>query len=117
MGRRADLWPYPQDPEYYNIMCRYNYQQHHFDQNEYESMTYYASLPHSSYNDYILDGRGTTAQLGYGSYDDQQYSPYSSYDDHHQQQQPPFSTMYNRENHWQATAIFNDENPHACSIM
>ncbi|XP_042945536.1 heavy metal-associated isoprenylated plant protein 28-like [Carya illinoinensis] len=102
MGRRADLWPYPQDPEYYNIMRQYNYHQHRdLDQNQ--SLNYYVSLPNSSYNDYIHGYSSTTAQLGYGSYDDQQ---------------PPYSTIYrDHQNDWQATAIFNDENPHACSIM
>ncbi|KAG7959120.1 hypothetical protein I3843_10G056800 [Carya illinoinensis] len=91
MGRRADLWPYPQDPEYYNIMRQYNYHQHRdLDQNQ--SLNYYVSLPNSSYNDYI-----------HGYNDDQQ---------------PPYSTIYrDHQNDWQATAIFNDENPHACSIM
>ncbi|XP_041026830.1 heavy metal-associated isoprenylated plant protein 28-like isoform X2 [Juglans microcarpa x Juglans regia] len=116
MGRRADQWPYPQDPEYYNIMRQYNYHhQHHDLHDQNQSLTYYVSLPDSSYNDYIQGHSSTTAQLGYGSYDDQHHheSLSSSYDD----QQPPYSTMYRDQNDWQATAIFNDENPHACSIM
>ncbi|XP_018838467.1 heavy metal-associated isoprenylated plant protein 28-like [Juglans regia] len=88
-GRRADLWPYPHDPDYYNIISHYYHQNRPLVYNTSHSSTSY------SYDDYMhgYDNRG-----------------YVSY------QQPSYPTTYDKD--WpQATTMFNDDNPHACSIM
>ncbi|XP_059440606.1 heavy metal-associated isoprenylated plant protein 29-like [Corylus avellana] len=87
-GRRAELWPYPYNPEYQNF-TGYNNYYHHQSQ---PTTTYYASESISSYNDYVH------------GYNGQEYSHYP---------QIPYPNVYDS----QATAIFSEENPHACSIM
>ncbi|XP_050224201.1 heavy metal-associated isoprenylated plant protein 28-like [Mercurialis annua] len=101
-GRRAELWPYPYNPEYYNFKQQYHYQQNHqqtltdHQPQPDHQVTYYASYdqlcPTSSYN-YREHG-----------YSDESYGYY---------QTPPYSIGVDE----QATAMFSDENPHACSIM
>jgi hypothetical protein len=88
-SRRAELWPYPYNPEYQNF-TGHNYY-HHQSQ---PITTYYASESISSYNDYIHGYNGQE----YGHYDPQVPYPNVVYDS-------------------QATAMFSEENPHACSIM
>lgn len=87
-GRRAELWPYPYNPEYYNFNQQYYYQQQHQTQ----PVIYYATQSTSSYN-YKKHG-----------YTDNDYGYY---------QKPPYSTIIDER----ATAMFSDENPNACSIM
>ncbi|KAF9683666.1 hypothetical protein SADUNF_Sadunf04G0037500 [Salix dunnii] len=82
-GRRAELWPYPYNPESYNFNRR---------QPETETFTYYANKPTSSYN-YKKHG-----------YSEEEFGYY---------QKPVYATIVDEE----ASAIFSDENPHACSIM
>ncbi|XP_011008470.1 PREDICTED: heavy metal-associated isoprenylated plant protein 26-like [Populus euphratica] len=87
-GRRAELWPYPYNPESYNFNQQHYYQQQH----EKEIVTYYANKPTPSYN---YDKHG---------YNEQEFGYY---------QKPAYATIVDEE----ASAIFSDENPHACSIM
>ncbi|KAJ6707165.1 HEAVY METAL-ASSOCIATED ISOPRENYLATED PLANT PROTEIN 28 [Salix viminalis] len=82
-GRRAELWPYPYNPESYNFNRR---------QHETETFTYYANKPASSYN-YNTHG-----------YSEEEFGYY---------QKPAYAAIVDEE----ASAIFSDENPHACSVM
>ncbi|KAF5742339.1 heavy metal-associated isoprenylated plant protein 26-like [Tripterygium wilfordii] len=96
-GKRAELWPYPYNPEYDN----YNTQQYYYHQNqnmtsEPNIMTFYRApqaQPSSKYNYY---------KHGYDNGDD-----YGRY-------QPPLYSSIIDE---QASAVFSDDNPNACSIM
>ncbi|KAJ4827919.1 hypothetical protein Tsubulata_032076 [Turnera subulata] len=93
-GRRAELWPYPYNPEYHNFNQQYYYQQQHQTQ----AVTYFATArrkSRTSSSSYNYDRHG---------YDDENYGYY---------QKPVYSTVVDE----QASAIFSDENPHACSIM
>ncbi|KAL9392374.1 hypothetical protein Peur_016294 [Populus x canadensis] len=87
-GRRAELWPYPYNPESYNFNQQYYYQQQH----EQETVTYYEKKPTPSYN---YDKHG---------YNEEEFGYY---------QKPVYATIVDEE----ASALFSDENPHACSIM
>ncbi|KAF3969994.1 hypothetical protein ACB098_05G101200 [Castanea mollissima] len=94
-GRRAELWPYPYNPQHQNFI-QHNYQPqqqqyHHKSQ----SVNYY-SIPSSS--SYKNRKKGYDAQ-DYGHY---QVVPYN------------YSTVVYDS---QASAMFSDENPHACAIM
>ncbi|KAJ0051839.1 hypothetical protein Pint_01294 [Pistacia integerrima] len=102
-GRRAELWPYPYNPEYHN----YYYQQQHQHQNYYYqnqveveaaatvSHQYHSSQHLPSTSSYNYKEHGYTAN-GYGYY---QPAPYSHIIDD------------------RASALFSDDNPNACSIM
>ncbi|XP_010279117.1 PREDICTED: heavy metal-associated isoprenylated plant protein 22-like [Nelumbo nucifera] len=87
-GRRAELWPYPYNPEYHSYTQQYYYNQHHYHSYPY---TYYASQS-SSYN---------YRKHGYDGHDHGYYQP------------PPYSTIIDER----TGAVFSDENPNACSIM
>ncbi|KAM1235392.1 hypothetical protein ACFX2J_004859 [Malus domestica] len=110
-GKRAELWPYPYNPQYDSIGLDY-YQQHqpldhHHNHHRHKHhhdrritayqlpITTYKSVPKSSSYSYNYYKHGSTNQ------------------EHGYYQPPPYSTMFNE----QATAVFSDENPHACSIM
>ncbi|KAG5247060.1 heavy metal-associated isoprenylated plant protein [Salix suchowensis] len=82
-GRRAELWPYPYNPESYSFNRR---------QHETETFTNYANKPASSYN-YNTHG-----------YSEEEFGYY---------QKPAYAAIVDEE----ASAIFSDENPHACSVM
>ncbi|KAJ1426121.1 hypothetical protein SESBI_10507 [Sesbania bispinosa] len=85
-GRRAELWPYPYNPEYHGFTRHYG--------NNYENNTYFASSkPSSSYN-YYKHGYSNGEDFGY-------------------YRKPIGATMINEK----AMSMFNDDNPHACSIM
>jgi len=88
-GRRAELWPYPYNPESYNFNQQYYYQKQH---HETKVVNHYTKMPTSSYN-YHKHG-----------YNDEEFGRY---------QKPPYATIFDEE----ASAMFSDENPHACSIM
>ncbi|XP_065879582.1 heavy metal-associated isoprenylated plant protein 28-like [Euphorbia lathyris] len=76
-GRRAELWAYPYNPQYYNYQTT-------------QPNTYYATA---------------TTQHGYSNH-------------HHRQQQQEYGYYSNSSGiDVQATSLFSDENPHACSIM
>ncbi|PRQ29146.1 putative heavy metal-associated domain, HMA [Rosa chinensis] len=107
-GRTAELWPYPYNPEYgHNLNVQY-YQQHqprdghehhhhhhHHDHQSKHKITTYNSIPN------------------YSSYSYNYYKHGYSGKEHGYYQPPPYSTMFNEQD----TAVFSDENPHACSIM
>lgn len=86
-GRRAELWPFPYQPEYHPYTQQYYHQQH-----QSHHQTYTAPQPSSSYN-YYKHG-----------YDDQGYGYYH---------RPAHSTIVDER----TGAMFSDENPNACSIM
>ncbi|KAJ9136040.1 hypothetical protein P3X46_033154 [Hevea brasiliensis] len=90
-GRRAELWPYPYNPEYYNFNQQYYYQQQQETQPA-EVITYYAPQYSTSSYNYRRHG-----------YSNEDYGYY---------QTPPYSIVDEK-----ASAMFSDENPHACSIM
>ncbi|KAJ6377283.1 hypothetical protein OIU76_026288 [Salix suchowensis] len=79
-GRRAELWPYPYNPESYNF-------------NEQVFTHHYTRMPVTSSYNYYKHG-----------YDEAEFGYY---------QKPAYSTIVDEE----ASAMFSDENPHACSIM
>ncbi|KAJ8626605.1 hypothetical protein MRB53_019912 [Persea americana] len=86
-GRRAELWPFPYQPEYHPYTQHYYHQLH-----QSHHQTYTAPQPSSSYN-YYKHG-----------YDDHGYGYYH---------RPAHSTIVDER----AGAMFSDENPNACSIM
>ncbi|KAG6778863.1 heavy metal-associated isoprenylated plant protein 29 [Populus alba] len=89
-GRRAELWPYPYNPESCNFNQQYYYQQQRQEQ---DTVTYYANYkPTPPYN---YDKHGCNEEES-GYY-----------------QKPAYAAIVDEE----ASAIFSDDNPHACSIM
>ncbi|KAJ7968701.1 Heavy metal-associated isoprenylated plant protein [Quillaja saponaria] len=95
-GRRAELWPYPYNPEYHGFNRRYNinYQNNHQDNQNQSVTTYYSSpLPSSYYNYY---------EHGYDNGEDRGYYT-----------KPVYSTIVDEK----AIEMFSDDNPHACVIM
>ncbi|OMO76256.1 hypothetical protein CCACVL1_15809 [Corchorus capsularis] len=86
-GRRAELWPYP-----YNPQNQFYYEYYQSQPITSSTTTYHAKGGLSSYNYY---------KHGYDGHDHGYYQP------------PPYSTLVDEE----ASAVFSDENPHACSIM
>ncbi|KAK9150515.1 hypothetical protein Syun_008824 [Stephania yunnanensis] len=91
-GRKAELWPYPYNPEYHAYTAQY-YHQHQPMQPYTSSYCGSYAVPSSSYNYYK---HGYNDGYGHGYY-----------------QQPPHSTLLSER----AGAMFSDENPNACSIM
>ncbi|KAF8409042.1 hypothetical protein HHK36_005114 [Tetracentron sinense] len=87
-GRKAELWPFPYNPEYHN------YTHHYYNQHQHGShpLPYYTSQPSSSYNYY---------KHGYNGHDHGYYH------------QPAYSTVFDER----TGAMFSDDNPNACSIM
>ncbi|GLU22867.1 hypothetical protein SLE2022_389100 [Rubroshorea leprosula] len=94
-GRRAELWPYPYNPEYHNYAQQYYSQQQQQVLRRQPPITYqFLAVPRaaSSYNYYVH------------GYDGHDYGYY---------QQPPYSSLIDE----QSSSMFSDDNPHACSIM
>ncbi|XP_059664116.1 heavy metal-associated isoprenylated plant protein 28-like [Cornus florida] len=110
-GRKAELWPFPYNPEYHNFTHYYYHDQpqhhHHVVDDDYYQgrpitsyytsqsrpiTSYYTSQPSSSYNYRVH---------GYNGHDHGYYP------------QSPHSTVFDER----TGAMFSDENPHACSIM
>ncbi|KAJ9690676.1 hypothetical protein PVL29_013044 [Vitis rotundifolia] len=92
-GRKAELWPFPYNPEYYNYTDQF-YQNHYYHHHHHRCFPFACgeSRPSSSYNYY---------KHGYNGRDHGYYH------------QPIHSTtIYDR-----AAAVFSDDNPNACSIM
>lgn len=111
-GRRAELWPYPYNPEYYNFNKQY-YDRQQYDQSQSPaSSTYYANLSrkssrkNSKYDEYGYTSTGKISSYNYyhHGYSDDSYGYY---------QRPLYSTIVDDR----AAAMFSDDNPHACSIM
>ncbi|KAK4271691.1 hypothetical protein QN277_020343 [Acacia crassicarpa] len=123
MGKRAELWPYPYNPEYHGFIRQYNnnniintdydytkknidYDSYEYD-NNYESefsdhhVTSYSPIP-SSPSTYRRASSYNYYTHGYNNGDDFGYY-----------QQPIGSSLVNQR----AVTMFNDDNPHACSIM
>ncbi|KAK3183269.1 hypothetical protein Dsin_030555 [Dipteronia sinensis] len=97
-GRRAELWPYPYNPDYYNFTQQYYYQHQHQPQQQQQQVSYYTSQPHppSSSYDYNYERHGYSG-------DDYGYYHQSPYSDH----------LFDER----TGAMFSDDNPNACSIM
>ncbi|MED6108808.1 hypothetical protein PIB30_027632 [Stylosanthes scabra] len=88
-GRRAELWPYPYNPEYHAFTRHYyanNNNHHHINMIS-------SSSSSSSYNYY--------------------HHGYTNADDFGYYRKPVAASMLSDN----AMAMFSDENPHACSIM
>ncbi|KAL9422820.1 hypothetical protein AB3S75_034994 [Citrus x aurantiifolia] len=97
-GRRAELWPYPYNPEYQNFTQHYYYQQqqqqrrqHHHHSQIPIAYNYIFQQPSSSYN---YEKHGYSGDFGY-------------------YQQAPYSHIFDER----TGAMFSDENPHACTVM
>ncbi|KAK9267197.1 hypothetical protein L1049_009617 [Liquidambar formosana] len=95
-GKRAELWPYPYNPEYHNFTQQYYYYQNH-----------HQSHPTTTYN---AVGR-TYNQPAASSYN--YYKHGYSGPDHGTYQQLDHLTMFDGR----AGSMFSDDNPNACSIM
>ncbi|KAK4271690.1 hypothetical protein QN277_020343 [Acacia crassicarpa] len=94
MGKRAELWPYPYNPDYeYDNNYESEFSDHH--------VTSYSPIP-SSPSTYRRASSYNYYTHGYNNGDDFGYY-----------QQPIGSSLVNQR----AVTMFNDDNPHACSIM
>ncbi|KAI4306391.1 hypothetical protein L6164_029672 [Bauhinia variegata] len=92
-GRRAELWPYPYNPEYHGFNRQYYSNSHQISKDS-KIVTHFAyPNPSSSYN-YYKHGYSNGEDFGY-------------------YQKPVGSTMINEK----AMSMFSDDNPHACTIM
>lgn len=91
-GKKAELWPYPYEPEYHGFIQQYytNNNNYNYKGKKSQSMNYHNS---SSYN-YHNHGYSNGDQYGY-------------------YQKPIGSTLVSEK----AISLFNDDNPHACVIM
>lgn len=87
-GRRAELWPFPYNPEYHG------FKRHYGDNYENKEYSFFASSKHSSSYNYYQHGYSNGEDFGY-------------------YRQSIGATMVNEK----AMSMFSDENPHACSIM
>lgn len=107
-GKKAELWPYPYDPEYHGFVrhyCNNNNLNNSSSSYEYDDgrtrrrrgsiSNYYSSSSNkpSSYN-YYKHGYNNGDEFGY--------------------YQKPIGSMVVSE---KAMSVFSDENPHACAIM
>ncbi|KAF6158309.1 hypothetical protein GIB67_022389 [Kingdonia uniflora] len=88
-GRRAELWPFPYNPEY-NMYNNHNYHQQH--QSHPYTQHHFMPQPSFTYNYY---------KHGYDGHDQGYYNC------------PAHSMVVDDR----TRAMFSDENPHACSIM
>uniref|UniRef100_A0A6M2ERY4 HMA domain-containing protein n=1 Tax=Populus davidiana TaxID=266767 RepID=A0A6M2ERY4_9ROSI len=89
-GRRAELWPYPYNPESYNFNQQYYYQQQRQEQDTVTYNANYKPTPPYNYDKHVCNEE----EFGY-------------------YQKPAYAAIVDEE----ASAIFSDDNPHACSIM
>ncbi|XP_028754274.1 heavy metal-associated isoprenylated plant protein 28-like [Neltuma alba] len=104
-GKKAELWPYPYEPEYHGFV------RHYCNNNN--------NLSYEYDNDDDDNGRGRRRRTSVSNY----YSSSSSYnyykhgynngDDFGYYQKPIGSMMVSEK----AMSVFSDENPHACAIM
>ena len=108
-GRRAELWPYPYNLQIHNFIRHKNDGKYHHSQS---AVNFFASQSTSSYNNGMhgYDGRGydhfqSSYSNGMHGYDGRDYD--------HFQEQPYSTVVYDSE----TSAMFSDENPHACIIM
>lgn len=107
-GKKAELWPYPYDPEYHAFVRQYCNNNNSISNNEYDN------------ND---DGRRRISVLKhYYSYSNEPPSTsnynyykhgYNNGDEFGYYQKPIGSTVVSEK----AMSVFSDENPHACAIM
>lgn len=87
-GRRAEFWPFPHNPEYYNCTPYYYNQQY---QHQGHTFSYHTSHPPTTYN----------------------YKKHGYTYDHDYYHQPLDSVIVDDG----ARSVFSDDNAHACSIM
>ncbi|KAF7803336.1 heavy metal-associated isoprenylated plant protein 28-like [Senna tora] len=106
IGKKAELWPYPYNPQYQyhgftssqynnyqNINYNYNYK-NPSSSSSFNSYTAISMKPSSSSYNYYVHGYNNGDHFGY-------------------YQKTVGSTIINDK----AISIFSDDNPHACSIM
>ncbi|OVA13645.1 Heavy metal-associated domain [Macleaya cordata] len=93
-GRRAELWPFPYNPEYNSYTNHYYNQGHQPISSTTGHHHYYSSQPASSSSYNYL-------KHGYDSYDHGYYH------------RPAHTTIVDDR----AGAMFSDDNPNACSVM
>ncbi|KAL6282453.1 hypothetical protein ACE6H2_013382 [Prunus campanulata] len=103
-GKRAELWPYPYNPQYHNINNLQYYRQHqpHDHHHDHHHHGYKKQAPINTYN-----------SIPNSSYSYNYYKHGSTSHEHGYYQPPPYSTIFSEQD----TAAFSDDNPHACSIM
>ncbi|KAI3414805.1 HMA domain-containing protein [Psidium guajava] len=106
-GRRAEFWPFPYDPEIINFDPQNYYYHNNTNHNHYKhNDNYYFHQPNYTRRSYELPTMPSPFpyyyKQGYTSNDDYGYFHHSP---------PPTMVDY------QASSMFSDENPHACSIM
>ncbi|XP_050149081.1 heavy metal-associated isoprenylated plant protein 28-like [Malus sylvestris] len=109
-GKRAELWPYPYNPEYHNFGLDY-YQQHQpLDLNHHHKHHHNRQITthHLPITTYISVPKSSSSSYSYNYYEHGSTNQDTGY-----YQPPPYSTMFNEQD----TAVFSDDNPHACSIM
>ncbi|RXH99095.1 hypothetical protein DVH24_011420 [Malus domestica] len=109
-GKRAELWPYPYNPEYHNFGLDY-YQQHQpLDLNHHHKHHHNRQITthHLPITTYISVPKSSSSSYSYNYYEHGSTNQDTGY-----YQPPPYFTMFNEQD----TAVFSDDNPHACSIM
>ncbi|XP_028764898.1 heavy metal-associated isoprenylated plant protein 28-like [Neltuma alba] len=106
MGKRAELWSYPYNPEYHGFIRQYS--------NSIISGNYETSYNYESkfYNPLTSSSAMPTANSKASSYNYYNHG-YNNGDDFGYYQQSIGSSIVNDK----AVTLFNDDNPHACSIM
>lgn len=111
-GRRAELWPFPYNPEYHDFTNHYyatNYNQpqqeyHNYQsQNNDETVNYYSLSSHSDQHQLPIQAVSSYNYREHG---------YNGHD-HGYYHQPPHLAMFDER----TSNLFNDDNPHACSVM
>ncbi|XP_010057092.2 heavy metal-associated isoprenylated plant protein 28 [Eucalyptus grandis] len=103
-GRRAEFWPFPYNPEINNFDPQ-NYYSNNNNRHEHNE-NYYFHQPNYTHHSYELPQIPSSYPYYYKQ-------GYSSNDDYGYFHHSPPSTMVDD----QASSIFSDDNPHACSIM
>ncbi|XP_054800797.1 heavy metal-associated isoprenylated plant protein 28-like isoform X2 [Prosopis cineraria] len=108
MGKRAELWPYPYNPEYHGFIRQYTNKNY---ENSYNKISYereYSNPVITSYSE-IPAAANNKASFSYNYYN----HGYTNGDYFGYYHQPIGSSMVNDK----AIAMFSDDNPHSCSIM
>ncbi|KAI9120524.1 hypothetical protein K1719_007557 [Acacia pycnantha] len=115
MGKRAELWPYPYNPEYHGFIRQYNNNNNNIN-TDYDS---YDNNCESKFSDHHVTSYAPSpipsSPATYRKASSYNYYThgYNNGDDFGYYQQPIGSSLVNHK----AVTMFNDDNPHACSIM
>lgn len=102
-GRRAELWPYPYNPEYHNYYYQHQQQQQNYF---YRNPVEVAAAAGVSYQQRAYQRLPSTSSYNYRKHG------YTA-DDYGYYQPSPYSHIIDDR----ASAMFSDDNPNACSIM